>query len=172
MLPPRSQTWERLIERSPERAYLTFSRLEGAYPHVGDTRRFPELCRSLIAGFPQDWRARLALARHLDGQGQPREALDLLFDALVQNPHALSVHQAIWQMLSRLQLPTALVDQYVDLTRGAIFYARPAHLRALPLSQHRAALAVPELPRMEHVRRRAHRTRQGHGSDVSSSDCP
>ena len=51
-VPAAIQTWERLIERSPERAYLTFSRLEGAYPHVGDTQRFPELCRSLIAGIP------------------------------------------------------------------------------------------------------------------------
>ena len=29
------------------------------------------------------------------------------------------------KMLSHLQLPTALVDQYIDLTRGAIFYADP-----------------------------------------------
>ena len=117
--------WERLVERSPDRAYLAFARLEGAYPRLGDTHRFPELCRRLIADNPQDWRARLALARHLAGLGQPREALDLLFDALVQNPHALSLHQTIWQMLSRLQLPAALVNQYIDLTRGAIFYADP-----------------------------------------------
>jgi lipopolysaccharide biosynthesis regulator YciM len=119
------QAWERLVERSPERAYLTFARLEEAYPKIGDSLRFPELCRRLIAASPQDWRARLALARHLAGQGQTREALNLLFDALVHNPHALSLHQAIWQMLSRLHLPTALVDQYIDLTRGAIFYADP-----------------------------------------------
>jgi lipopolysaccharide assembly protein B len=118
-------TWERLVERSPERAYLTFSRLEGAYRHVGETRRFDDLCRQLIASSPHDWRARLALARHLAGQDRTREALDLLFDALVQNPHALSLHQAIWQLLSRLHLPTALVEQYVDLTRGAIFYVDP-----------------------------------------------
>jgi len=117
--------WERLVERSPDRAYLAFARLEAAYPRLGDTHRFPELCHRLIAGNPQDWRARLALARHLAGLGQPREALDLLFDALVQNPHALSLHQTIWQMLSRLQLPAALVNQYVDLTRDAIFYADP-----------------------------------------------
>ena len=118
-------TWERLAERSPERAYLAFSRLEDAYPRLGDKRRFADLCRGLIAASPQDWRARLALARHLAAQGEPKLALDLLFDALVQNPHALSLHQAIWQMLSRLQLPAALVDQYVDLTRGAIFYVDP-----------------------------------------------
>ena len=124
-VPAAIASWERLVERSPERAYLAFARLEGAYPKIGDAQRFPELCRRLIADAPQDWRARLALARHLAGRGEPREALNLLFDALVQNPHALSIHQTIWQMLSRLQLPTALVDQYVDLTRGAIFYVDP-----------------------------------------------
>lgn len=117
--------WERLVERAPERAYLAFSRLEGAYPKVGDASRFAALCRRLIADNPQDWRARLALARYLGSQGSPREALELLFEALVQNPHALALHQAIWQMLSRLQLPQALVNQYIDITRDAIFYLDP-----------------------------------------------
>ena len=117
--------WERLAERSPERAYLAFSRLEEAYPRLGDDRRFADFCRALIAAAAQDWRARLALARHLAARQEPKLALDLLFDALVHNPHALSLHQAIWQMLSRLQLPAALVDQYVDLMRGAIFYVDP-----------------------------------------------
>jgi lipopolysaccharide biosynthesis regulator YciM len=117
--------WERLVETSPDRAYLAFARLESAYPKLGETRRFPELCRRLIAANPQDWRARLALARHLSANGSPREALDLLFDALVQNPHALALHQAIWQTLSHLALPQSLVDRYVDLTRDAVFYLDP-----------------------------------------------
>jgi lipopolysaccharide biosynthesis regulator YciM len=117
--------WERLIERTPERAYLAFSRLEGAYPKVGDAARFPDLCRRLIAMNLQDWRARLALARHLSQRGASDEALELLFEALVQNPHALVVHQAIWQTLSELNLPQALVDRYVELTRDAVFYLDP-----------------------------------------------
>ena len=117
--------WERLIERTPERAYLAFSRLEGAYPKVGDAARFPDLCRRLIAMNIQDWRARLALARHLSQRGASDEALELLFEALVQNPHALVVHQAIWQTLSELNLPQALVDRYVELTRDAVFYLDP-----------------------------------------------
>jgi lipopolysaccharide biosynthesis regulator YciM len=119
--------WERLIEKSPDRAYLAFSRLEGAYPKINDPARFPALCRRLIAANPQDWRARLALARHLSSHESAREALDLLFDALVHNPHALALHQAIWQTLSRLDLPRALVDRYADLTRDAVFYF-DAHL--------------------------------------------
>jgi lipopolysaccharide assembly protein B len=121
--------WERLVERSPERAYLTFSRLESAYAQQDSTdrfsARFSALCRRLIAQNPQDWRARLALGRHLAGQGSPREALDLLFEALEQNPHALALHQTIWEMLSRLQLPPALVHNYIEITREAIFYLDP-----------------------------------------------
>ena len=41
------------------------------------------------------------------------------------NPHALALHQAIWETLSRLQLSPALVGRYVDLTRDAIFYLDP-----------------------------------------------
>jgi lipopolysaccharide biosynthesis regulator YciM len=117
--------WERLIEKSPERAYLAFSRLEGAYPKVNEADRFPALCRRLIAANPQDWRARLALGRHLSSNNAVREALELLFEALVHNPHALALHQAIWQTLSQLNLPQSLVDRYVDLTRDAVFYLDP-----------------------------------------------
>jgi lipopolysaccharide biosynthesis regulator YciM len=117
--------WERLIEASPDRAYLAFSRLEAAYPKAGDAGRFPELCRRLIAANPQDWRARLALARHLSSNGAARDGLDLLFEALVLNPHALAVHQAIWQTLSALHLPQPLVDRYIALARESVFYLDP-----------------------------------------------
>jgi len=123
--PDAIAAWERLIEASPERAYLAFSRLEGAYPKIGVPERFPALCERLIAANPQDWRARLALARHLSGHDRPADALELLFQALVHNPHALALHQAIWQTLSALDLPPALVSRYVDLTRDAVFYLDP-----------------------------------------------
>ena len=117
--------WERMIEASPERAYLAFSRLESAYPTMGAPERFPELCLRLIAANPQDWRARLALARHLSAHdragggvgdcsskrsSQPacaRAAPDDLADALDAQP------------------PPPLVDRYIELTRDAIFYLDP-----------------------------------------------
>ncbi|HET7695113.1 MAG TPA: tetratricopeptide repeat protein [Vicinamibacterales bacterium] len=117
--------WEKMIESSPGRAYLAFDRLESAYAALGTPERFPALCESLIGGNPQDWRARLALARHLAGRDRPADALELLFQALVHHPHALVLHQAIWQTLSQLQLPPALVARYEDLTRDAIFYLDP-----------------------------------------------
>jgi len=117
--------WERLVAQSPERAYLTFSRLEGAYQTAGAPARFPDLCRRLIDASPQDWRARLALGRHLGARSDPRQALEVLFEALVQNPHALALHQSIWQTLSDLNLPRSLVDRYVHVTRDAVFYLDP-----------------------------------------------
>jgi lipopolysaccharide biosynthesis regulator YciM len=117
--------WERMIDASPERAYLAFSRLEGAYPKLGAPDRFPALCEQLIAANPQDWRARLALARHLSATNRPVDALETLFEALVHNPHALAVHQSIWQTLSALNLPPPLVDRYTELARDAVFYLDP-----------------------------------------------
>jgi len=117
--------WERLIEVAPDRAYLAFDRLEALAIRGGSTERFTRLCRRLIDENPQDWRARLALSRHLAGSGHPREALDLLFSALVQNPHALSIHQAIWRALGQLHHPESLVDRYGELTQHAVFYLDP-----------------------------------------------
>ena len=117
--------WERMIDASPERAYLAFSRLEGAYPKLGAPDRFPALCERLIAANPQDWRARLALARHLSSNNRTNDALEILFEALVHNPHALALHQAIWQTLSALNLPPTLVDRYIELARDAVFYLDP-----------------------------------------------
>jgi lipopolysaccharide biosynthesis regulator YciM len=124
-VPGALETWERLVNTSPERAYLAFSRLENAYGAMNETARFPALCRHLIAGGAQEWRARLALARYLTAHGQAADALELLFEALAINPHALALHQAIWETLSHLKLAPALVERYADLAHDAIFYVDP-----------------------------------------------
>jgi lipopolysaccharide biosynthesis regulator YciM len=117
--------WEQMIDASPDRAYLAFARLEAAYSTSGSPDRFQALCEELIAANPQDWRARLALARYASAHGDPARGIELLFDALTHNPHALALHQAIWQTLSILHLPPALVSRYVDVTRNSIFYLDP-----------------------------------------------
>jgi lipopolysaccharide biosynthesis regulator YciM len=117
--------WEKLVDVAPDRAYLAFDRLEALAVRAGSPERFTRLCRQLIEDNPQDWRARLALSRHLAASGRPHEALDLLFAALVQNPHALGIHQAIWRALGQLRHEPALVDRYSELTRHAVFYLDP-----------------------------------------------
>jgi len=117
--------WEQVIDRVPDRAYLSFDRLSLAYDKLGTPERFSQLCRKLILSSAQDWRARLALARYLENRNDPEGALELLFEALVHNPHALNLHQAIWQVLARLDFERMLVQRYVELTRHAVFYMDP-----------------------------------------------
>jgi len=119
------ETWEKLIDTSPDRSYLVYSRLEQGYAALNESGRFPELCRRLISANPQEWRARLALARYLTSHGGASDALELLFDALAINPHALAIHQAIWETLAELRLSPALVSRYVGLARESIFYVDP-----------------------------------------------
>ena len=66
---------------------------------------------------------------------------------------------------AQLRHPAALVDRYGELTRARRVLSRPARLHALPLPQHRAAVAMPALPRLEYVRRGA--DRPGAGREVS-----
>ena len=118
-------TWDRVPDVAPDRAYLILDRVESASREQGDEERFPALCRRLIEANPQDWRARLALGRHLADRGDPSAALDLLFESLVHNPHALSVHQVVWQALAALRFDESRIRRYMELTRGAVFYRDP-----------------------------------------------
>jgi lipopolysaccharide biosynthesis regulator YciM len=118
-------TWERAIDVAPDRSYLALAHLERAYAQANTPSRFVELCRRLTDGSPREWRARVALARHLEAQRRPHEALELLLDALEHNPHALAIHQALWNTLSGLDLPRQLVARYIEVTRRSVFYLDP-----------------------------------------------
>jgi lipopolysaccharide biosynthesis regulator YciM len=124
-LPAAVATWEKLVQVTPDRAYLAFDRLERAYRTLNTPRRYAELCRRVIDSRPQDWRARLALARYYRGTGEPREAFELMLGALSYNPHGLAIHQAIWRALNELELDPALVRRYTALTHDAVFYLDP-----------------------------------------------
>jgi lipopolysaccharide biosynthesis regulator YciM len=67
----------------------------------------------------------VALAQHLSGRGRSSQAVELLFEGLEHNPHALTIHQAIWATLSALDLPKHLVARYIEVTRQSVFYLDP-----------------------------------------------
>ena len=119
------EAWEKLVRALPDRAYLAFDRLARAYGQLRTPERFQDLCQQVISRNPQDWRARLALSRHVSAAGRQMEAFRLLLDALPHNPHGLAIHQQVWQTLLALELDPALVRQYVELTRSAVFYLDP-----------------------------------------------
>jgi lipopolysaccharide assembly protein B len=118
-------SWDRLIEVSPDRAYLAFDRLERLHSASGASHKFAERCRQIIASNPQEWRAHLALGKHLAARDEPVTGLDLMFEALARNPHGLTVHQAIWNVLIQVGLDRALVQRYVESAREAVFFLDP-----------------------------------------------
>jgi lipopolysaccharide biosynthesis regulator YciM len=124
-LPAAISHWEALTKTQPERAHLAFDRLERAYARLATPVRFVELCERLIAAQPRDWRARLALSRHLSATAQHRRAFTLLLEALGHNPHGIAIHQAMWSTLSALAFEEQLVRAYMELTREAVFYLDP-----------------------------------------------
>jgi lipopolysaccharide biosynthesis regulator YciM len=119
------EAWEKLVQTLPDRAYLALDRLERAYQRAGVPRKFVELCERLIDQNPQDWRTRLALSRHHAAAGRHRQAFALLLAALLHNPHGLTIHQEAWKALLALDRDPALVQEYIALTRSAVFYLDP-----------------------------------------------
>ncbi|MGQ0734557.1 MAG: tetratricopeptide repeat protein [Acidobacteriota bacterium] len=118
-------SWERMIEASPERAYLAFDRLERALADAGVPHKFEQRCRQLIVAHPLEWRARLALGKHLAGRGELEPAFDLLLEAVGCNPHGLTVHQALWDVMLRGGLSRDHVQRYIAAARDAVFFLDP-----------------------------------------------
>ena len=162
-LPGAIDAWEQLTRAVPDRAHLAFARLERAYASAGDSGRFVSLCQRLIAQHPQDWRARLALSRHVSAAGHHGAALDLLFDALPHHPHAPDHPPGGVAGARRVGVqPGAGRALYRPDARRRVLPGS-ARLHHLPLPQHRAAVAVPAVPRLEHLHRGAHRVGAGPG---------
>jgi lipopolysaccharide biosynthesis regulator YciM len=116
---------EGAIAAAPERAYLAFDALERAYRAAGEPSRFVALCERLVREDPRDWRARLALARHLRSEGDAREALGLLLRALESNPHVLLVHLEVWRTLRALRTLSADEQRYVATVEESALYVDP-----------------------------------------------
>ena len=116
---------EAAVQASPERAYLAFDRLSRAYAACGEPSRLASLCEKIIRQDQNDWRARLALARHLRGEGRPDEAFGLVLRALETNPQVLLAHLEMWLTLRALGVRGEAVDRYVDTAESSVFYLDP-----------------------------------------------
>ena len=147
---------------APDRAYLAFDRLEAlAVAHRATRIGSPRLCRRLIEDNPQDWRARLALSRHLAGERPAAGGARPAVRRAGAEP-ARAQHPPGDLARARAAPPPGGAGRSLRRAdRARRVLSRPARLHALPLPQHGAALAVPALPRLEHVRRGAHRAGAG-----------
>ncbi len=124
-LPEALALWEGVVDDAPDRSHLVLDRLERAYADAGTPDRFLDLCRRVAAAHPRNWRARLALGRALADRGQADAALDQLLEALSHNPHGLTVHEAIWDLLLAHGLHRPSVERYVTHAKAAVFYLDP-----------------------------------------------
>jgi len=116
---------EEAVQTSPERAYLAFDRLAQAYADGGEPSRFVSLCERTIRQDPRDWRARLALARHLGREGRHEEAFGLLLRAVESNPQVLLPHLEMWRTLRAMGLEGEVVDRYIAVAEESAFYRDP-----------------------------------------------
>jgi lipopolysaccharide biosynthesis regulator YciM len=117
---------EDAIQIAPERAYLAFDRLARVYAACGEPSRFVALCERMIRQDPRDWRARVALARHLRSEGKPEEAHGLLLRAVEANPQVLLVHLEMWRTLRAMgAVASSAVERYVGSAEEAVFYRDP-----------------------------------------------
>jgi lipopolysaccharide biosynthesis regulator YciM len=116
---------EDAVQIAPERAYLAFERLERAYAATAEPSRFVDLCERIIRHDPRDWRARLALARHLRGRGQNEEAFGLLLRAVEANPQVLIAHLEMWRTLRALGVTSEAQERYIRVAEESVFYADP-----------------------------------------------
>ena len=92
---------------------------------AGEPSRFVALCERLVGQDPRDWRARLALARHLRSEGQASDALGLLLRALEANPHVLLVHLEVWRTLRALRALSPEEQRYVATVEESALYFDP-----------------------------------------------
>jgi len=120
-----AQVLESAIADAPERAYLAFADLQKAYAGCAEPSRFAALCERLVGQDPHDWRARLALARHLRDEGRAGEALGLLLRALEANPHVLLVHLEVWRTLRALGALGPEERRYVATVEESALYVDP-----------------------------------------------
>lgn len=113
------------VQAAPERAYLAFDRLLRAHAAPSNPSRFVELCEKIIRQDSRDWRARLALARHLRGEGRVDEAYGLLLRALEANPQVLVAHLEMWRTLRAMGAKDEPVQRYVAAVEESGFYRDP-----------------------------------------------
>ncbi len=152
--------WEDLIEASPDRAYLAFDRLQAAYATHGSaaavSRPVPAIDRGQLTGLARAARAGSSPRGGRRCQHRPRTAVR---GAGAQPARADDSPGDLAGAVG--SGPQPAVDRAVSgPDAGCRLLSRPARLRALPLPEHRTALAVPAMPRVEYLHRRAHGARQ------------
>lgn len=92
------RAWSLLLERAPADAWMVLERLDGLLRETGDPERMGTVLRDHATEHPEDWRCRAYLAGWLADRGQPREAREVLEQALRLAPSSVTVQRVAWRL--------------------------------------------------------------------------
>ena len=141
----------------PDRArialYLAFDRLEAQAMRSGNptVHRVAGRLMATPAGRARAPRA----SRHPSSATGNRRKRSIAVVALMQNLHALSIHQAIWRALAQLQTPDVIGRSLRRADHHAVFYLDP-HARMRCRARSTELLPSARIATTEHVRRGTH----------------
>ena len=159
--------WDSLVARSPDRAYLAFDRLERLYDRQGQPQRFEDRCVRLDRRQPTG----LALASRAGPASRETEPArgSVRVPARGARAESARAHGAPGGVERVAEArPESRSRAALHRVRAIVgVLSRSARVREMPLPQHGSALAVPALPRVEHVCRGTNRPRErGDGGNV------
>ncbi|MBN2135490.1 MAG: tetratricopeptide repeat protein [Acidobacteria bacterium] len=116
-----AETWEKLIELIPQKAFLVLSPLYDIYKKLGTEDKIYQYCDYIKRHNESDWRTNLFLATiHKKDKASSAER-ENLFSALKINLNSLFLHQQIWKMFLRGGLEIKDIKKYIDMTEENIF---------------------------------------------------
>lgn len=116
-----AEAWEKLIEITPDRAFLILPDLYKVYRKLGTEDRIVHYCDFLLSKNEKNWRAHLFLASVMKPKDKKSDKTEQLFTALQLNLNSLLIHQQIWKYFLQGGLDIKDIKKYVKLTEDILF---------------------------------------------------
>lgn len=116
-----AEAWEKLIEITPDKAFLILPDLYKVYRKLGTEDRIIHYCDFLLSKNEKNWRAHLFLASVMNPKDKKSDKTEQLFTALQLNLNSLLIHQQIWKYFLQGGLDIKDIKKYVKLTEDILF---------------------------------------------------
>jgi lipopolysaccharide biosynthesis regulator YciM len=116
-----ADAWEKLIELTPDKAFLILPDLYKVYRKLGTEKDIIKYCDYILKKNDKNWRTYLFIASIMDTDKDKPAITDKLFTALRINLNSLLIHQQIWRFFLKGGLDIKDIKKYVKLTDEILF---------------------------------------------------
>lgn len=116
-----ADAWEKLIELTPDKAFLVLPDLYKVYRKLGIEKDIIRYCDYVLKKNEKNWRTYLFLASIMNTDKEKPNITDKLFTALRINLNSLLIHQQIWRFFLKGGLDIKDIKKYVKLTDEILF---------------------------------------------------